>query len=78
MKPQIVFFSELLGPSLIINLAQLVSPSVALPAELVHKIKQYSYNTSFNTEHILFVSVHFLHFFDIFSFNITNFYIFID
>ena len=35
MKPQIVFFSELLGPSLIINLAQLVSPSVALPAELV-------------------------------------------
>ena len=35
MKPQIVFFTELLGPSLIINLAQLVSPSVALPAELV-------------------------------------------
>ena len=35
MKPQIVFFSMLLGPSLIINLAQLVSPSVALPAELV-------------------------------------------
>ena len=35
MKPQIVFFSELQGPSLIINLAQLVSPSVALPAELV-------------------------------------------
>ena len=29
------FFSELQGPSLIINLAQLVSPSVALPAELV-------------------------------------------
>ena len=29
------FFSELLGPSLIINLAQLVSLSVALPAELV-------------------------------------------
>ena len=29
------FFRELLGPSLIINLAQLVSPSVALPAELV-------------------------------------------
>ena len=29
------FFTELLGPSLIINLAQLVSPSVALPAELV-------------------------------------------
>ena len=28
-------FTELLGPSLIINLAQLVSPSVALPAELV-------------------------------------------
>ena len=35
MKPQIVFFTELLGPSLIINLSQLVSPSVALPAELV-------------------------------------------
>ena len=35
MKPQIGFFTELLGPSLIINLAQLVSPSVALPAELV-------------------------------------------
>ena len=35
MKPQIVFFTELLGPSLIINLTQLVSPSVALPAELV-------------------------------------------
>ena len=35
MKPQIVFFTELLGPSLIINLAQLVSLSVALPAELV-------------------------------------------
>ena len=33
MKP--LFFSELLGPSLIINLAKLVSPSVALPAELV-------------------------------------------
>merc|ERR1711875_66629 len=30
-----LFFTELLGPSLIINLAQLVSPSVALPAELV-------------------------------------------
>ena len=30
-----LFFSELQGPSLIINLAQLVSPSVALPAELV-------------------------------------------
>ena len=29
------FFSELHGPSLIINLAQLVSPSVALPAELI-------------------------------------------
>ena len=28
-------FSVLLGPSLIINLAQLVSPSVTLPAELV-------------------------------------------
>ena len=36
MKPQIgFFFTELLGPSLIINLAHLVSPSVALPAELV-------------------------------------------
>ena len=35
MKPQIGFFSELQGPSLIINLAQLVSPSVALPAQLV-------------------------------------------
>ena len=36
MKPQIgFFFTELLGPSLIINLAQLVSPSLALPAELV-------------------------------------------
>ena len=35
MKPQIGFFIELQGPSLIINLAQLVSPSVALPAELV-------------------------------------------
>ena len=35
MKPQKGFFTELLGPSLIINLAQLVSPSVALPAELV-------------------------------------------
>ena len=31
-----LFFSELQGPSLIIiNLAQLASPSVALPAELV-------------------------------------------
>ena len=30
-----LFFSALLGLSLIINLAQLVSPSVALPAELV-------------------------------------------
>ena len=30
-----LFFTELLGPSLIINLAQLVSPSVALPAKLV-------------------------------------------
>ena len=29
------FFRVLLGPSLIINLAQLVSPSVALPAQLV-------------------------------------------
>ena len=29
------YFSELLGPSLTMNLAQLVSPSVALPAELV-------------------------------------------
>ena len=38
MKPQIVFFTELLGPSLIINLAQLVSPSVALPAELVFSV----------------------------------------
>ena len=39
MKPQLVFFViELLGPSLIINLAQLVSPSVALPAELVFNI----------------------------------------
>ena len=27
MKPQIGFFSKLLGPSLIINLAQLVSPA---------------------------------------------------
>ena len=35
MKPQIVFFTELLGPSLIINLAQLVPPSVALLVELV-------------------------------------------
>ena len=35
MKPQIVFFSELLCPTLIINLAQLISPSVALLAELV-------------------------------------------
>ena len=36
MKPQIgFFFSELQGPSLIINLAQLASASVALPAELV-------------------------------------------
>ena len=36
MKPQIgFFFSELQGPSFIINLAQLVSPNVALPAELV-------------------------------------------
>ena len=35
MKPQIGFFSELLDPNLIINIAQLVSPSVALPAELV-------------------------------------------
>ena len=34
MKPNI-FLCELLGPSLIINLAQLVSPSVALPADLV-------------------------------------------
>ena len=32
-----LFFSELQGPSLIINLAQLASPSVALPAELVIK-----------------------------------------
>ena len=32
------FFNELLGPSLNINLAQLVSPSVALPAELVTHI----------------------------------------
>ena len=30
-----LFFSELQGPSLIINLAQLASLSVALPAELV-------------------------------------------
>ena len=30
-----MFFCVLLGPSWIINLAQLVSPSVALPAELV-------------------------------------------
>ena len=36
MTPQIVFFTELLCPSLIINLAQLVSPSVALLAELVY------------------------------------------
>ena len=36
MKSQIgFFFTELLGPSMIINLAQLVSSSVALPAELV-------------------------------------------
>ena len=35
MKPQIGFFSELLSSSLIINLTQLISPSVALPAELV-------------------------------------------
>ena len=39
MKPQIDFFSELLGPSLIIiNLAQFVSPSVALPAELIFDV----------------------------------------
>ena len=37
MKPQIVFFTEFC-PSLIINLAQLVSPSVALPAELVLEV----------------------------------------
>ena len=30
-----LLFTELLGPSLIINLAQLVPPSVARPAELV-------------------------------------------
>ena len=35
MKPQIGVFTELLGTSLIINLAQLVSPSVAHPAEPV-------------------------------------------
>ena len=36
MKPYIsFFFTELLSPSLIINLAKLISPSVALPAELV-------------------------------------------
>ena len=34
MKPQIVFY-VLLSPNWIINLSQLVSPSVALPAELV-------------------------------------------
>ena len=40
------FFSELLGPSLIINLAQLVSPSVALPAELVFMIANSDLNQS--------------------------------
>ena len=35
MKPHIDCFSVLLGPSLIVNLAQLVSQSVTLPAELV-------------------------------------------
>ena len=36
MKPQIGFFLvSLQGPSLIISLAQLASPSVAPPAELV-------------------------------------------
>ena len=44
MKPQIVFLCVLLGPSWIINLAQLVSPSVVLPAEPV------TYN-SLNTHH---------------------------
>ena len=39
MKPQIDFFSVLPGPSVIINLAQLVSLSVALRAELVSKKK---------------------------------------
>ena len=42
MKPQIGFFSELQGPSLIINLAQLVSPSVVLPAELVTYFLRYT------------------------------------
>ena len=42
MKPQIGFFSELQGPSLIINLAQLVSPSVALPADIVLTSKLYT------------------------------------
>ena len=40
------FFTELLGPSLIINLAQLVSPSVALPAELVFMIANSDLNQS--------------------------------
>ena len=36
MKPEISFLSELLSPNLIMNLAQLVSPIVALPAKLVN------------------------------------------
>ena len=38
---RLVFFSVLLGPSLNINLAQLVSPSVAIPAELVFTHDSY-------------------------------------
>ena len=38
MNPQISIFCALLGPSYIINLSQLVSPSVTLPAELVFLI----------------------------------------
>ena len=46
MKLQIgFFFSELQGPSLIINLAQHASPSVALPAELVKTCYHMKYNS---------------------------------
>ena len=41
-----LIFSELQGPSLIINLAKLVSPSVALPAELV---SMFSFTFLINT-----------------------------
>ena len=47
------FFSELQGPSLIINPAQLVSPSVALPAELVNFYK-YAFFSIFHGERELF------------------------